>query len=61
LRGSEFHTLGPYTEKALIPQDCNRKCGTVNREESDERRALCGKYAEISLLRYVVMLLLFRH
>ena len=61
MMGSEFHTFGPNDEKALIPQVFSEKRGTTSRDESAERRSLCGAYAEISSLRYDGILLLFKH
>ena len=61
MRGSEFHTFGPNDENALIPQVWREKRGTSSKEESAERRSLCGTYVEMSHLRYDGILLLFKH
>ena len=42
--GSEFHKVGPKTEKDLLPQVSREKRGTVSNEVPRERSVLEGQY-----------------
>ena len=42
--GSEFQTVGPTTEKYLLPKVSREKQGTVSNEVSRERSVLKGQY-----------------
>ena len=42
--GSEFQTVGPHTEKDLLPKVSKEKRGTVSKEVSRERSVLEGQY-----------------
>ena len=42
--GSEFQTVGPKTEKDLLPKVSREKRGTVSNEVPRERSVLEGRY-----------------
>ena len=42
--GSEFQTVGPKTEKDLLPKVSREKRGTVSKEVSREHSVLKGQY-----------------
>ena len=42
--GSEFQTVGPKTEKDLLPKVSRQKRGTVSNEVSQECSVLEGQY-----------------